>query len=275
MTLGFNVWYPRDDFSAAEAFCNGAPRIGLGLIGLEFRQPLFPGGPSRNLGAFSHQAGGTTGDDTIVGWNASGIYAAEFYPDPRRTVRTWPMPSPTLAGVEFRFTISGLVYSKSISSSPPVARPAARTAPTSPTTPPAATPPTTPTPAPVTPAVTTYTWPEVREAAKAGLFVRRLSWPASRTLTFIAGAGTTRAVAIIEESGVRRTVQAADFAPAEFLGTDWVFVFQRADLPGIGGSVPVPSTPTPSTPPPAGQFVQVWTNGVPAFVPLAPFECPG
>lgn len=63
-----------------------------------------------------------------------------------------------------------------------------------------------------------YIW----EAARAGGRVTRQAWgDATRTLHYVAGAGTTRAVAV-RESGAVATV--ADFAGADWLAEDWLVV---------------------------------------------------
>ena len=63
-----------------------------------------------------------------------------------------------------------------------------------------------------------YIW----EAARAGARVTRQAWgDATRTLHYVAGAGTTRAVAVREGGAVATVV---DFAGAEWLAEDWLVV---------------------------------------------------
>jgi hypothetical protein len=57
--------------------------------------------------------------------------------------------------------------------------------------------------------------------AKQGVPVRRDNWSTGKTLTFEAGQGTTRAVATIVETGVRRTVKSTDIGEQDFKTADW------------------------------------------------------
>lgn len=65
---------------------------------------------------------------------------------------------------------------------------------------------------------------EAIEQAKQGVPVRRGSWASGKSLTFEAGLGTTRAVAVIVETGVARTVRNTDIQQADFQATDWTTV---------------------------------------------------
>ncbi len=133
-------------------------------------------------------------------------------------------------------------------------------------------------------AVPTFSWWDVRPAARLGQSVRRTAWPASRRLTYSAGAGTTRAVAVIDELGTRRIVQAADFTAEEFRALDWIVV---VDVPPLPSTVPAPTVPPassgtgtapgtslPAGVPQAGQWVQIADQGTLRWVQLAPFACP-
>jgi len=62
------------------------------------------------------------------------------------------------------------------------------------------------------------TWWEVEPMAKLGVPVRRSSWPATRSLVFKAGAGTTRAVAVLQNGSVESVYS---FRAAEFQADDW------------------------------------------------------
>lgn len=64
-------------------------------------------------------------------------------------------------------------------------------------------------------------WSEIEPQARAGLPVRRETWPSSKTLTFSAGGGTVRAVAMIVQGSTQRIVNAEDFGRAEFEAIDW------------------------------------------------------
>lgn len=58
--------------------------------------------------------------------------------------------------------------------------------------------------------------------AKSGGEIRRTSWPAGRTLTYSAGPGSQRSVAVLITSGVVSVVKNTDFGQAEFAASDWV-----------------------------------------------------
>jgi hypothetical protein len=65
-------------------------------------------------------------------------------------------------------------------------------------------------------------WGAIDAAARAGRWVRRSGWTdQNRAVRFVAGAGTTRAVAV-RETGERVTT--ADFTSAEWTAQDWVVV---------------------------------------------------
>lgn len=116
-------------------------------------------------------------------------------------------------------------------------------------------------------------WPAVRPFAREGAWVRRLGWPPLRKLTYTSGAGTARAIAIIEDIAGLRVVQAQDFGVIEFAATDWIVL---DNIPGAGTPPPPPgdTAAVVPPPPPAGQWVQVSDNGLIRWVPLAPFACP-
>lgn len=60
--------------------------------------------------------------------------------------------------------------------------------------------------------------------AKQGVPVRRGTWAFGKSLTFEAGPGTTRAVAVIVESNVARVASNEDIEQADFTATDWTTV---------------------------------------------------
>lgn len=60
--------------------------------------------------------------------------------------------------------------------------------------------------------------------AKQGVPVRRGSWASGKSLTFESGLGTTRAVAVITETGVARTARNSDIQKADYEATDWTTV---------------------------------------------------
>lgn len=65
------------------------------------------------------------------------------------------------------------------------------------------------------------TWPEAREYARAGVPVRREAWALTKSLVYVKGAGTTRAVAVIVTSTTTSVVKSADFGELEFKAPDW------------------------------------------------------
>jgi hypothetical protein len=102
-------------------------------------------------------------------------------------------------------------------------------------------------------------WGGAWESALAGQWVRRAAWQdLARAVRYVAGGGTTRAVAV-RETGNRVTT--ADFGTEEFLGTDWELLDGTAEpaevdvtdwvFSGSGGvpfaviASPSPTTPTP------------------------------
>ena len=60
--------------------------------------------------------------------------------------------------------------------------------------------------------------------AKQGVPVRRGTWASGKSLTFEAGLGSIRAVAVIVETGVARVVKNTDIQAADFAATDWTKV---------------------------------------------------
>lgn len=135
-----------------------------------------------------------------------------------------------------------------------------------------------------------YIW----EAARAGGRVTRQAWgDGTRTLHYVAGAGTTRAVAV-RESGAVATV--ADFAGADWLAEDWLVVggqrfpvdvtdwlldgpawsvpFAVSSLvPVVGDGGPVWDGVVPK-PPASGDFVFMSRDGIPQWVQTRTFACP-
>lgn len=68
------------------------------------------------------------------------------------------------------------------------------------------------------------TWPQVQAVAKAGSPVRRAAWSGASSgarIVYVAGAGTTRAVAVYRSAGADDVVTAATFAAADRLADDW------------------------------------------------------
>lgn len=65
------------------------------------------------------------------------------------------------------------------------------------------------------------TWPQVEQAAQAGMPVRRASWPATRTLLFSRGAGTTLAVAVLRNGATENVLRSTDFTVMEYAADDW------------------------------------------------------
>lgn len=245
MTLAFGAWHSRDAYQSARTRVDGAPGY-PGTITLSFRRS--PG----EVRQFTYTASGTYGDDTYMEWARNRVAAAEAYPRPIITRRTWLMPWHGEAGVQFRFVLSGS-YIKDY--------PISSVGAADPSEPPAL---------PLAPVLPMYSWPEVRPAAKRGQWVRRMAWPTSRRLTYRAGAGTTRAVGMIEDNTGLRVAQAADFGRAEFVGFDWVIVPTsstppppvdpaRPPQPPIDPNEPTPSDPDSiagiPTPPETGKHV--------------------
>jgi hypothetical protein len=248
--LRFGAWYPRADYGSARAAVDGGrpPTGTVATVTLLMRRS------SGEIQRFEYRASGTYGDDTYVEWSAAPgrIAAAEGWPNPVVTRRTWPMPWPDETEVSFRFDVTSGYIAASIAASE-------ATAPT----------------LPLAPTVPLRTWPEVRPSAKLGQWVRRWSWPTSRRLTYMAGAGTTRAVAMIEDPTGLRVAQAADFGRAEFLAHDWIVVpTAETENPPDPARPPEPEDPddTQPTPPPVGDYALTSSNGVLAWTPIE--DCP-
>ena len=65
-------------------------------------------------------------------------------------------------------------------------------------------------------------WSDASQLARAGIAIRRATWPIGKTLVWSAGAGTTRAVPeITQPGGSVGVVRASEFGQAEFEATDW------------------------------------------------------
>jgi hypothetical protein len=123
------------------------------------------------------------------------------------------------------------------------------------------------------------------ESALAGQWVRRAAWQdLARAVRYVAGGGTTRAVAV-RETGERVTT--ADFGAEEFLATDWELLDGTAEPAEIdvtdwvfsgSGGVPFavvasPATPDPTQPlppttglPQTGEGFVYMRNGTPTLV---------
>ena len=69
------------------------------------------------------------------------------------------------------------------------------------------------------------TFPDARALAKAGVAVRRDSWPITKTLSYSKGPGSMRAVAVINNSATSpatvAVVKNSDFGQGEFSAQDW------------------------------------------------------
>jgi len=65
------------------------------------------------------------------------------------------------------------------------------------------------------------TWAEAREIARQGSPVRRSGWPTNKYLTYEAGPGTSRAVAVLTVDGAVSVVKSTTFGEAEFKAVDW------------------------------------------------------
>ena len=78
------------------------------------------------------------------------------------------------------------------------------------------------------------TFPDARALAKAGSAIRRNSWPITKTLSYSRGAGSTRAVAVINNSAVTpatvTVVKNSDFGQADFAAQDWGRAYDRSTL---------------------------------------------
>lgn len=70
------------------------------------------------------------------------------------------------------------------------------------------------------------TWWQAEPLARAGAGVRRTAWAVSgprvgATVHFVAGLGTTRAVAVMRRAGVDAVVTAEDVAATDIGADDW------------------------------------------------------
>lgn len=265
-----NVFYERDDFARVTAALDSRSPTQLATATLVVRL-----GPV--IREYSFKAGGGLWRDTYLGFEGDTISGSEAYPNALRTRKTWPMPFRNDSGVRFLFRAAGNPFTTNIDAvdapSPP-GSPAPTPTPATPgqPTPTAPAEPVPLPPLPPPPAIQTFTWWEVVGAAMAGRWVRRLTWPTTWRLTYSAGSGTARTVAMLEENGILRRVQAADFESDEFTAFDWYVIPDPADL-APGETLPVPPEFSPD-PPPAGQWVQIAENGRRRWVPLQPFACP-
>lgn len=67
-------------------------------------------------------------------------------------------------------------------------------------------------------------WEDAKPLAQAGRPVRRRAWIGSTgepRIVYVAGAGTTRAVAVYRSAGADDVVTTATFAAADRLADDW------------------------------------------------------
>ncbi len=64
-------------------------------------------------------------------------------------------------------------------------------------------------------------WEEVEALASMGEPVRRSSWPATRSVVFSAGSGTTRAVGVMRDGSTSAVLTNLTFTAAEFAADDW------------------------------------------------------
>lgn len=275
--LAYDVWYPRDAYIKAVASLDGSGSA-VATLTLDIRRRA-----PTEIQSFTYTASGTYGDDTYVEFAGNRIAAAEAYPNPLVTRIVWEMPWLTVANVMFRFRRSGPFLGRGSRIIGTPVPPTPVSGPTPPTTTPDLTPPAAPPvpTLPILPALPTLSWPQIRPFAKIGEWVRRTAWPASRKLTYIAGAGTTRAVAIISDSTGLRVVQAADFRRDEFLAFDWVRVPTGSTPPAFDPARPptTPLAPNDSAAPgnafpQSGQWIQVADEGTLRWVQIAPFACP-
>lgn len=65
------------------------------------------------------------------------------------------------------------------------------------------------------------TWQEAYPFAKEGIWIRRASWDPRRKLVYTAGGGTTRAVAILDDTEGSHVITTDDWAQEEYCATDW------------------------------------------------------
>ena len=65
------------------------------------------------------------------------------------------------------------------------------------------------------------TWWQVEELARFGVAVRRTAWPTNKSVTYSAGRGTTRAVAVLREGPTETIITADQFGAAEYQADDW------------------------------------------------------
>jgi hypothetical protein len=65
------------------------------------------------------------------------------------------------------------------------------------------------------------TWWAASRVARAGRPVRRRASTTTTTYLFVAGIGTTRAVAVTRSNGVDSVVTPTTFTSADFLADDW------------------------------------------------------
>lgn len=65
------------------------------------------------------------------------------------------------------------------------------------------------------------TWADVEAVARFGTEVRRASWPTTKRLTFVAGGGTSREVAVMRNGSVETVLTTEDFGVVEQTADDW------------------------------------------------------
>jgi hypothetical protein len=114
--LQYNTWYNIRDYASAIATCDGAPGR-FGTISLTFRTE-----PNGQETFFKYKATGK-GDDTYVEWNKDKVTYSEGYPIPKTTKAEFDTPYINIAAAQFKFTITGNVFSKVVKGTPQSTKP--------------------------------------------------------------------------------------------------------------------------------------------------------
>ena len=65
------------------------------------------------------------------------------------------------------------------------------------------------------------TFSAAKALGKAGIPIRRSSWPVTKSIVYSRGPGSARAVAVLVVGGVVTVVKNTDFGPADFEAQDW------------------------------------------------------
>jgi len=104
VSLNYNTWYKVDDYTRAEASCNGAPGTRLGTIQVTFKTP------TNAETSYAYRATGDLGDDTFLEWDQNYVTWSEAYPVAKTPIQYVLRPYKDIAGTQFKFTGYGTPY---------------------------------------------------------------------------------------------------------------------------------------------------------------------